>query len=1116
MAGFHLKDIEAQWSSSRTREARRVLWEQLTGPLRLWFSACRDIVQQRDVHTLDSWLNPDDPIKQEILTFDANQSAVLQAHLLCARLALTCGPCSTPDELDACLRPLVNETGFAYGCLRDLTLELSPQKPSLQPERMEELYVLLVEEGRDEGVVGLLSLQVMPNGDGDLYPHHELAFVSRDEPFRQAEHDVRDFLVSHGLWLDSRDVRWRLIRPFDNRPVRRLAGASMGAAFALGLSKLGAASHSRIAEKLAVLNLKQIAISATCDASGRLGKVEHVGPKILAGFDAAPREFLRFIVVSSDCDTLHAWQSHPFSSPQVILAQTYDEAVDKLHEKQYGLSPANAVERRRLQIERERETGRRHKRFAARLASAQWTKAVLLGLLTAMVGLAISILPLGLALEERFGLEWLFKHRGVRQPPAEVVIVHVDRNVARNLGLDLRSETWPRELHAQLTQHLARAGVTAIAFDILFKSPHQAVEDLAFADAIRQAKNVVLFASLQKEPDPWASQDSTAVLHIERLENPMPLLAQAAAAVAPFPLPKVPFIVRQYWTFKTGFGDKPTLPVVMFQLVALEVYDAFRHLVEDVYPAQAAKLPRDRDTILNGMGVESFIGMLRSLVATGTLDTATLLKRSRQITRAASSREHILLRSMIKLHQKGDSRYLDFYGPPKTITFLPYDQVRQLANGSSPSFDFRGKVVFVGFSESAQLKNQDEFHTVFSQEDGSALTGVEIAATAFANLLEDRPIQLCSGPLFLFVIIAWGGLLGVLCRLTPTVIAIPIALGFSVLFYLATQHQFATAGTWYPLIIPIGVQLPVAFVGAIIWRYFDTDKERRNLRQAATYYIPEPLVEAFAKDVAIRNQSSRVLYGICLFTDAEQYTTISEKMTPEALGAFMNAYYAALFEPVQRHGGWVSDVLGDAVLAIWAAAQPEAVLQEHACLAALDIAAEIQQFKEDAETWHLPTRIGLHAGPMLMGNVGAYDRYEYRALGDIVNTASRVEGLNKTLGTRILASQEVVHQLDGILTRELGVFRLAGKSQSLVVHELLCCIEGAPMAQRTLCAHFVEALDLYRKREWDQAIEQFSAIIHHPDSLGDGPSLFYLKLCEQHRTHPPLATWTGVVHMSQK
>jgi adenylate cyclase len=239
-------------------------------------------------------------------------------------------------------------------------------------------------------------------------------------------------------------------------------------------------------------------------------------------------------------------------------------------------------------------------------------------------------------------------------------------------------------------------------------------------------------------------------------------------------------------------------------------------------------------------------------------------------------------------------------------------------------------------------------------------------------------------------------------------------------------------------------------------------------------------------------------------------------MTPEALGAFMNAYYAALFEPVQRHGGWVSDVLGDAVLAIWAAAQPEAVLQEHACLAALDIAAEIQQFKEDAETWHLPTRIGLHAGPMLMGNVGAYDRYEYRALGDIVNTASRVEGLNKTLGTRILASQEVVHQLDSVLTRELGVFRLAGKSQSLVVHELLCCIEGAPMAQRTLCAHFAEALDLYRKREWGQAIEQFSAIIHHPDSLGDGPSLFYLKLCEQHRTHPPLATWTGVVHMSQK
>jgi adenylate cyclase len=120
------------------------------------------------------------------------------------------------------------------------------------------------------------------------------------------------------------------------------------------------------------------------------------------------------------------------------------------------------------------------------------------------------------------------------------------------------------------------------------------------------------------------------------------------------------------------------------------------------------------------------------------------------------------------------------------------------------------------------------------------------------------------------------------------------------------------------------------------------------------------------------------------------------------------------------------------------------------------------------------------------------------------------------LGTQILASQEVVSQLDGLLTRELGAFQLAGKSQPLVIHELLCRIDEAQTSQKLLCARFAEALDAYRKQAWDKAIKRFSALLQHPDTLGDGPSQFYLELCEQHRAKPPRAMWTGVVRVSQK
>jgi adenylate cyclase len=328
-----------------------------------------------------------------------------------------------------------------------------------------------------------------------------------------------------------------------------------------------------------------------------------------------------------------------------------------------------------------------------------------------------------------------------------------------------------------------------------------------------------------------------------------------------------------------------------------------------------------------------------------------LLERLRQTAPAGGDqRQHILLRSLIQLYQHGNSRYLNFYGPPGTITVIPYDRVMQEPISSRESLDLHGKVVFIGFSEHAWPEKQDAFHTVFSQADGTDLSGVEIAATAFANLLEDMPVRWCSGPTFLLIISLWGVLLGVVCRLAPPLIAALSALSLSILSFLVAQYQFATAGTWYPLMIPIGVQFPVAFVVAILWRYIDSDKERRNIRRAAGYYLPETLVDALAKDVANLGQSSRLLYGTCLFTDAEQYTAVSEQMTPEALGAFMNTYYATLFEPVQRHGGRVSDVVGDAVLAIWSAVQPEPALQARACLAALDIAVAIQQFKQAAET----------------------------------------------------------------------------------------------------------------------------------------------------------------------
>ena len=151
----------------------------------------------------------------------------------------------------------------------------------------------------------------------------------------------------------------------------------------------------------------------------------------------------------------------------------------------------------------------------------------------------------------------------------------------------------------------------------------------------------------------------------------------------------------------------------------------------------------------------------------------------------------------------------------------------------------------------------------------------------------------------------------------------------------------------------------------------------------------------------------------------------------------MNRYYAVLFEPVKRHGGLVQDVVGDSMLAVWATTEPDLSLRSRACLAALDIASAVDRFNAASGRLALPTRIGLHSGQLLLGSVGAMDHYEYRAVGDIVNTATRLEGLNKHLGTRLLVSADVLQGLEGLMSRELGAFLLAGKSRPIVVHELI-------------------------------------------------------------------------------
>ena len=202
------------------------------------------------------------------------------------------------------------------------------------------------------------------------------------------------------------------------------------------------------------------------------------------------------------------------------------------------------------------------------------------------------------------------------------------------------------------------------------------------------------------------------------------------------------------------------------------------------------------------------------------------------------------------------------------------------------------------------------------------------------------------------------------------------------------------------------------------------------------------------------------------------------------------------------------------MMALWTTTHPDAKLRNQACLAALEISRAVDQFNHTFHAFQLPPRIGLHSGHLALGSVGAINHFEYRAVGDIVNTVSRIESLNKQLGTSILVSADVLHQVDDFLARELGEFLLSGKSKPVLLYELVCRREESSEKQRNLCVLFAEALSAYRGQLWEKAIDKFKASLKLTEQ--DGPSLFYLRLCEKYRENPPGEHWDGLVRFHKK
>lgn len=740
----------------------------------------------------------------------------------------------------------------------------------------------------------------------------------------------------------------------------------------------------------------------------------------------------------------------------------------------------------------------------------RWHRGLLIGIVIGLIGVAFVVTPIYPWFELRVGLFTLFHVRGPLPQPSEVVVVGIDNRTGGKLGLGELPREWPRSIHAQLIDELTRRGAAVIVFDMDFRQPKEQSADATLSTAIARSNRVILFQHLNGRRQPI--EDSAGREHgavwVESLESPLPILANAARGLGPFPLPKLDAAVDQFWTFKSSARDAPTMPVVALQLYAISA-------MKEVADLLVHRLPEGSlSTINENLGNEALT--LRMLELRALLgDNPHLIRQlADQEGSVTGSRTSTLAAVLLELYAGENTRFLNFYGPPGTIATIPYQAVLLGGrNVDQSALDFRGKVVFVGYSDLFDPGQPDRFYTVFTRDDGVDLSGVEIAATAFANLLHNESLRSLGSVETLLLVLAFGAALGVIAYLTPAAFGVPISMALTLCYAISVQITFSRAHLWLPLATPVLLQFPLALFAGLFGQYRLERRRARHISEAISLYVPAEVSSALTANSLKTEHINKVTFSTCLATDMAGFSTIAETMSAGDLAAFLNEYFEALALALRKHGVNVTEFRADAIMCAWTGDRADFAVRRQPIMAALEANRAIALFNMQRGLSG-SLRVGMADGEVFVGHAGGGGHFVYSIVGDCANTASRIEGLNKHLGTQILATGTVVASLNEFLTRRLGRFRFVGKTEALPITEIVALREQAMASDLERCEQFATALETFEKGEWSIAVALLEQLLlKNPQ---DGPSKFLHNRCRAHLAGSDVPVDPSVIVMSSK
>ncbi|MBI5850893.1 MAG: adenylate/guanylate cyclase domain-containing protein [Planctomycetes bacterium] len=683
-------------------------------------------------------------------------------------------------------------------------------------------------------------------------------------------------------------------------------------------------------------------------------------------------------------------------------------------------------------------------------------------ILVAVTGLAITFALDALGLVERLELIAVDARYasgvGRKAPGDEVVVAWIDQDSIEFLARGGASFPWPRSVYADLLEHLRACGVAAVGFDLIFDQSVSPEDDRAFGMTLAARRDSALAVKLVGFRDGGANEEETARYESRALPD----------LLVPRDVPTERGVV---------------LPLPEIELGALQL--GFVNVAAD-----ADKVHRRYDLV---RGFAPLIAGPTDVQPSFALGTVLAARPGFPVADALRG---------------GARKLLNFRGPEFTFAPVKFvnilESINDLAEGRAPRYPperFAKKIVLVGI-------HADGLEDIHPTPLSRSFPGVELHATAIDNLLRGDWLREVGGA-------RWFAA-GTAALATGVVFALPgVAVPLVVLLVLLGLGIAAALVAWSALLV-VPVAAPLLAGGgsaslAFAWRVAIEGRQRREMKRAfQSYLAPEVLAEVLRspEQVALGGASREVTL---FFTDLAGFTGLAEGIGPQELVAFLNDYFTRMCEPVLAEHGVIDKFIGDAIMAIFGAPLPSddhPVRAVRAALQARRVSEAIAGELRAAGRPIIETRIGVHTGPAVVGNMGSKARFDYTAIGDTVNLASRLEGANKAFGTAILVSEDCWSRTGGtILGREVGRVGVKGRAAPITVHEPIATAELATSEQREFAATHARGVAAARAGDRDAARIAFRAVLAlRPD---DALAQVWLRQLDEHG-------WDGVFRLDAK